>query len=320
MEPSDHPRVSVAGVGDPGAGFTEAGYRDPASALPSAVREIYPFTPRTLALPGGVRLRYLDEGPRDAPVIVMVHGNPTWSFYYRSLVFALRDRFRCIVPDHVGCGLSDKPQDYDYCLEQRIADLGALVDSLGIKRAHLIVHDWGGPIGLGMARRRADFVDRLVVLNTAAFPSRRIPKRIAICRLPWLGALLVRGLNGFSGAAVSMAVERPLAPAVREAMLWPHRTWADRVAVHQFVRDIPLGPGHRTQAEIESIGASLPAYREKPVLIVWGARDWCFDSEFLAEWKRRLPGARVVELADVGHWLLEDAPDTVAREVAVHLA
>jgi cis-3-alkyl-4-acyloxetan-2-one decarboxylase len=289
---------------------------DPAATLPPAVRAIFPFASHTFEPRPGLRLRYLDEGPRDAPVVVMVHGNPTWSFYYRSLVIALRDRFRCIVPDHIGCGLSEKPQSgYEYSLEQRIADLGALVDSLGIKRAHLIVHDWGGPIGLGVARRRLGFVDRLVVLNTAAFPSRRIPKRIALCRLPYLGALLVRGLNGFSGAAVHMAVERKLAPAVREAMLWPHRSWADRISVREFVRDIPLGPGHRTQNEVDAIGESLVKYRDKPVLIVWGMKDWCFDPVFLAEWKRRLPNARVVELADVGHWLLEDAPEVVAREV-----
>jgi haloalkane dehalogenase len=292
----------------------------PAPALPDVIRAIFPFDPHTLELPGGIRLRYLDEGPRDAPVVVMVHGNPTWSFYYRSLVLALRDRFRCLVPDHIGCGLSDKPQaGYDYCLEQRIADLGALVDALGITRAHFVVHDWGGPIGLGVARRRPDFVNRLVVLNTAAFPSRRIPKRIALCRLPGLGALLVRGLNGFSGAAVHMAVERKLDPAVREAMLWPHRSWVDRIAVHQFVRDIPLEATHRTRPEIEAIGESLATFQEKPVLVVWGMRDWCFDPVFLAEWRRRLPRARVVELHDVGHWLLEDAPKRVADEVRTFL-
>jgi haloalkane dehalogenase len=157
-------------------------------------------------------------------------------------------------------------------------------------------------------------------LNTAAFPSRRIPKRIALCRLPCIGALLVRGGNGFSGAAVSMAVERKLPPAVRAGMLWPYRSWADRIAVHQFVRDIPLGPGHCTQAEVEAIGESLAAYRDKPALIVWGMKDWCFDPVFLSEWKRRLPNARVVELSGAGHWLLEDAPEPVAREVSGFLA
>jgi haloalkane dehalogenase len=289
-------------------------------SLPPAVRALYPFEPRSFDLPSGAgRMSYLDEGPRDAPVVLMVHGNPSWSFLFRSLVLALRDRFRCIVPDHLGCGLSDKPQGVDYCLATHIENLGALVDHLGVARAHLVVHDWGGPIGLGTARRRAGFVDRLVVLNTAAFPSRRIPKRIAVCRLPWIGALLVRGLNGFSGAAVRMAVRKPLPLGAREAYLWPHRTWADRIAVREFVRDIPLGPGHRTQLEIVAIGESLAALRARPALFVWGGHDWCFDDAFLEEWKCRLPEARVVRLPDAGHWLLEDEPEKVALEVRAFL-
>lgn len=292
----------------------------PASALPHAVRELYPFAPHTFVLPGGARMSYVDEGPRDAPVVLMVHGNPSWSFLYRSLVLRLRERYRCIVPDHVGCGLSDKPQNYDYHLGAHIDNLGRLVDHLGVARAHLAVHDWGGPIGLGMARRRPDFVDRLIVFNTGAFPSTRIPKRIAVCRLPWVGALLVRGLNGFSGAAVSMAVERPLSPGARQAYLWPHRSWAARIAVREFVRDIPLGPGHRTQEELEEIAASLDRLRERPALIVWGGRDWCFDDTFLGEFKRRLPAARVVRLEKAGHWLLEDEPESVVREVTSFLA
>jgi len=264
-------------------------------------------------------MSYLDEGPRGAPVVLMVHGNPSWSFLYRSLVLALRGGFRCIAPDHLGCGLSDKPQDVDYCLATHIENLSRLVDHLGITRAHLVVHDWGGPIGLGTARRRSAFVDRLVVLNTAAFPSRRIPVRIAICRLPWIGALLVRGLNGFSAAAVHMAVERKLSTGAREAYFWPHRSWKDRIAVREFVRDIPLGTGHRTQSEVNAIGESLDALRSRPSLVVWGGRDWCFDDVFLGEWKRRLPAARVVRLAGAGHWSLEDAPEEVTAEIAAFL-
>lgn len=290
-----------------------------APVLPAAVRELYPFAPHSFTLPNGARMSYLDEGPREAPVVLMVHGNPSWSFLYRSLVLALRDRFRCVVPDHLGCGLSDKPQEFDYHLGAHIDHLGALVDHLGIRRAHLAVHDWGGPIGLGMARRRPGFIDRLVLFNTGAFPSKHIPTRIAVCRLPWIGALLVRGLNGFSGAAVSMAVEKPLSPGAREAYLWPHRSWADRIAVREFVRDIPLGPGHRTQAEVEAIAASLGALREHPALIVWGGKDWCFDDVFLEEFKQRLPAAKVVRLANAGHWVLEDEPETVAREVSAFL-
>jgi haloalkane dehalogenase len=249
----------------------------------------------------------------------MVHGNPSWSFLYRSLVLDLRDKFRCIVPDHLGCGLSDKPQNFDYSLENHIGNLGALLDHLAIKRARLIVHDWGGPIGLGAARRRDGFVDKLVVLNTAAFPSKRIPLRIAVCRLPWVGAGLVRGCNAFSGAAVHMAVAKKLSAVAREAYLWPHRSWDERIAVHCFVRDIPLGPGHRSFAEIEKIDAGLHRYAKNPVLILWGGRDWCFDRWFFREWTQRFPTAQALLLPDAGHWLLEDDAEAVCREVSAFL-
>jgi haloalkane dehalogenase len=264
-------------------------------------------------------MSYLDEGPRGAPVVLMVHGNPSWSFLYRSHVVSFRHPFRCIVPDHLGCGLSDKPQGYDYCLKNHIENLGRLIDSLGIKRARLIVHDWGGPIGFGAARRRKDFVEKFVVMNTAAFPSRRIPLRIAACRLPWIGEFLVRGANAFSKAAVHMAVEEKLPPAVREAYLWPHQSWEDRVAVHRFVRDIPLGPVHKSFAEVEAIAGSLKDYDAIPGFILWGGLDWCFDEHFFEEWKRRLPSAREMFLPRAAHWLLEDDPKTVAREIGAFL-
>jgi cis-3-alkyl-4-acyloxetan-2-one decarboxylase len=282
--------------------------------LPPHIREAYPFVARPLALPGG-RMSYLDEGPVDGPVIIFVHGNPTWSFFYRSLVLRLRHRYRCIVPDHLGCGLSDKPGDFDYSLISHIENLGTLVDHLGVRSASLAVHDWGGPIGLGMARRRPDLVQKLVVLNTAAFPSTRIPVRIAVCRWPWLGALLVRGGNAFSAAALHMAVAHPLSRATRDAYLLPYRSWGERIAVHRFVRDIPLGPLDRSFGELEAIGESLAAFATRPVLIVWGLQDWCFDVTFLREWQHRFKHARIVQLADAGHWLLEDEPDAVGVAV-----
>ncbi len=117
------------------------------AVLPPWLSELYPFTPRRFPTPQG-GLSYLDEGQGDEAVL-MVHGNPTWSFFYRNIVLALRGRYRCIVPDHLGCGLSDKPQDWTYRLPDHIGNLAALIDSLGLKKIHLIVHDWGGPIGLG---------------------------------------------------------------------------------------------------------------------------------------------------------------------------
>ena len=185
------------------------------TSIPDWLRPLYPFTPQSFTTPGGARLSFLDEGgvpatdgTRPSEAVLMLHGNPTWSFYYRDLVKTLAPRLRCIVPDHVGMGLSEKPENYAYTLAQRIDDVAALIDRLGITRVHLVVHDWGGAIGFGLAARRPGLVGRIVILNTAAFPSERIPARIALCRTRFPGTALVRGLNGFAGPAVWMSMHR----------------------------------------------------------------------------------------------------------------
>ncbi len=168
------------------------------------IKKYYPFTSHNLDL-DGLAYHYLDEGSGDP--VVMVHGNPSWSFYYRNLVLALRDRYRCIVPDHMGCGYSDKPSDdrYDYTLSRRIDDLERLLEQLGINdNITLVVHDWGGMIGMGYAVRHPQSIKRIVILNTAAFhlPTEKpFPLALKICRDTLLGTLLVRGFNAFSLAA-----------------------------------------------------------------------------------------------------------------------
>src|SRR3954468_5018748 len=167
--------------------------------------ELYPFAGRWFE-GKGLRLHYPDEGHGEP--VVMLHGNPTWSFFYRDLVRALRGGYRCVVPDHIGCGLSDKPDDarYDYTLEQRVLDLEALLDHLGLGGGlTLVLHDWGGMIGMAYASRHPERVRRLVVLNTAAFrmpAGKRLPWSLWACRNTPAGPLLVRGLNAFSRAAV----------------------------------------------------------------------------------------------------------------------
>ena len=224
---------------------------EPRSEAPSW-RGLYPFASHYVER-GGVRQHYVDEG--QGPAVVMVHGNPTWSFYYRNVVEALRGRHRTIVPDHVGCGLSDKPQDYPYRLGQHVANLEHLLDDeLGLEKVDLIVHDWGGAIGMGYAVRHPERIGRIVVLNTAAFLMDFCPFRIRVCRWPVFGPLALRGFNAFARAATSMAVEKPLAPEVCEGLLAPYDNWANRIAILRFVQDIPLGrshPSHETLADIQ---------------------------------------------------------------------
>jgi pimeloyl-ACP methyl ester carboxylesterase len=292
-----------------------------APPIPDWLARAYPFTPAGFTTPSGARMSYLDEGPRRDEAVLLLHGNPTWSFYYRDLVRDLTAAgLRCIAPDHIGMGLSDKPADYAYTLATRIADIEALVTALGLKRVHLVVHDWGGAIGFGFAARHPELVGRLVILNTAAFASRQIPARIALCRLPLLGPLLVRGLNGFARPALTMAMHRrALTPGERRGYLHPYGSWAARVAVNAFVRDIPLGPAHPSWATLAGVEAGLPQFRDRPALIVWGGRDFCFDDVFLARWREIFPTARCERIADAGHYVLEDAATEAIPLIREHL-
>lgn len=261
-------------------------------------------------------MSYVDEGPRSAEAVLMLHGNPTWSFYYRELITALVPTLRCIAPDHVGMGLSDKPAGYDYSLATRIDDVAALVAQLGLTRVHLVVHDWGGAIGFGFAARHPALIGKLVILNTAAFASRHIPRRIALCKVPVIGPLLVRGLNGFAGPATWMAMHRrALTPDEKRGYLWPYSSWANRVAVSAFVRDIPMSPACRSWATLTEIENALPHFRDRPALILWGGQDFCFNDHFLARWRELLPAAEVQRIADAGHYVLEDAREEVIPQI-----
>lgn len=273
--------------------------------------EQYPFEPKRMRLSCGHEMSYLDEG--EGFPVVMVHGNPTWSFFYRNPVLAARDGFRCIVPDHIGCGLSDKPRrGYAYTLDQRIRDLGELVDTLRLERFDLVVHDWGGLIGLGMALERFDRLRRVMLLNTAAYVDSRIPKRILACRAPLLGKLIVQGLNGFAGPATRMAIaKQPLDRATREGYLYPYRSWSDRRAVYEFVKDIPMHISHPSFARLISVENQLLKLRERDVAIVWGGKDFCFIDHFLGRWKRFLPYATVFRYPDAGHYITEDEREAV---------
>ena len=281
--------------------------------LPDWLARLYPFAPRSFVTPRGARMSFLDEGPRSDEAVLMLHGNPTWSFYYRELVHAVRETRRCVVPDHIGMGLSQKPQDYDYALATRIADIEALVASLALNRIHLVVHDWGGAIGFGFAAKHPEMMGRLVILNTAAFPSPHLPARIALCKAPVVGPLLVRGLNGFAWPATRMAMHaRALSREERRAYLFPYDSWANRVAVSEFVRDIPMSPSHRSWSALTAAGDGLAQFRNNPTAILWGLKDFCFHQAFLDRWMKIFPAAEKAAFHEAGHYLLEDAPDAVS--------
>uniref|UniRef100_C6E974 Alpha/beta hydrolase fold protein n=1 Tax=Geobacter sp. (strain M21) TaxID=443144 RepID=C6E974_GEOSM len=287
------------------------------------IKAHYPFTGRTLDL-GGLSYHYLDEGAGEP--VVMVHGNPSWSFYYRNLVLALRDNYRCIVPDHIGCGFSEKPGDdrYDYTLSRRIDDLERLIDHLQPEgKITLVLHDWGGMIGMGYANRHPERIGRIVLLNTAAFhlpKEKPFPLGLKICRDTALGTLLVRGFNAFSvGASIVGCKKNPMPCELKEAYRSPYDSWANRIATLRFVQDIPLAPGDRNYDLVSEIAAGLERFADLPIAIFWGELDFVFDRTFLAEWKRRFPKAKVKSYPDAGHYILEDMKHEVVPMIAEFL-
>ena len=285
---------------------------------------LYPFTGHHLERPAG-RLHYLDEGTGDP--VVMLHGNPTWSFYYRNLVLALRDRYRCIAPDHIGCGLSDKPPEsrYDYSLKSRVDDLDALLDHLGVtERVTLVLHDWGGMIGMAWAARHPERVRRIVAINTGAFrlpDTKRFPTSLWLGRNTRLGEWLILHKNAFCRAAARWCVTRkPLPPDVRAMYLMPYDSPEHRVAVLKFVQTIPLTPSDPGYEIVLDVEAKRSLFAGVPMLLLWGMKDFVFDRHFLEAWQRQYPHAEAHTWPDCGHYLLEDAGDEAVAKVTEFLA
>lgn len=278
-------------------------------------------------------MHFVDEGPRAASqdgtpqTLLFVHGNPTWSFHWRRLISTFRDRYRCIALDHLGCGLSDKPQRL-MSLCEHIDNLVALVRVLNLERITLVAQDWGGAIGLGAMLQLPERLQRIVLFNTGAFPPVYLPWRIRACRFPVIGRLAVQGANLFSLAALRMTMARTkkLEPAVAAGYLAPYDSWANRMAVYGFVHDIPaprncVFPKREFEPRVNALGdcdtvtklaqieAALPSLANRPACLIWGMRDWCFRPDCLDRFQAAWPNAEVHRLNDVGHWVVEDAPD-----------
>jgi cis-3-alkyl-4-acyloxetan-2-one decarboxylase len=286
-------------------------------------RHLYPFT-SCFAEVNGLRMHYVDEG-RGEP-IVMVHGNPTWSFYFRKLIGGLSREYRAIAPDHIGCGLSARPgpSEYGFRLRNRVDDLEALLDRLDVDRnITLVLHDWGGMIGMALALRHPERIARLVLLNTAAFrkpKGKPLPLALRLVRsVPFLAAPAVLGLNLFARGAARTAPARGMRPDARKGLLAPYNSWRNRLATLRFVQDIPLSPKNPGYAILEQVDRGLAQFNSRPMLICWGERDFVFDRDYLTEWCRRFPFAEVHRFPEAGHYVLEDVPDRVLELTAAFL-
>jgi haloalkane dehalogenase len=275
-------------------------------------RDAYPFPSRFLELSGGARMHYVDVGTGDP--VLFVHGTPTWSFEWRHQIRALAPRFRCIAPDNLGFGLSDRPRDGDYTPEWHSGNLADFVDRLGLSGLTLVVHDYGGPIGLPLVLDRPGLVRRLVLLNTFMWSLRGDPGVERALRIVGgrFGRFLYRRLN-FSLKVIvpsAYADRRKLTREIHGQYLAPFQDAWSRGAV--------LWPLARALAASDDFYRSLWSKRSAlgriPALIVWGTKDPAFRPNQLQRWKEAVPQADVVELP-VGHWPQEEAPEEVTRAI-----
>lgn len=276
--------------------------------------ELYPFASHYVPI-NGYRYHYVDEGMGHP--IVMVHGNPTWSFYYRNLIKTLRRGYRAIAPDHIGMGLSDKPHDrnYEYTSEQRVKDLETFVDYLDLKRFTLIGHDWGGIIGTCFATLHPERIAGMIMLNTAGFiwpVGKKLPLALVAARIPFASAFFIRGLNAFARGAVKIGMKRHHMPSnVARGYLLPYNSWKARRAVHRFIQDIPVKPEDKGYTLGLQMEARLKLLKDVPLLLGWGMKDFIFCRKILAEWIRYFPHAQIHRMYDAGHYVLEDAAEEI---------
>lgn len=284
----------------------------------------WPYTAKWFHTPQG-RLHYIDEGPRDGIPIVMVHGNPTWSYLYRRFIQALSSAgYRTIAMDHLGFGRSDKPASAgEYSIPAHARRCETLLESLDLANAVVVVQDWGGPIGLTWAARHPDRVAGLFILNTFfQRPASKValPAILHAFRTPVVGEFLVKGAHAFVKGFLfqSGLYDRScLSDTDKSAYLAPHPTWSSRTGILAFPRQIPSGPKGPISDFVAQEGAKLAvAFANKPVKIVWPMKDVAFGPETLDNmWLKSLPHADVTRVEDAGHFIQEDAHAVVIPEL-----
>lgn len=272
--------------------------------------QLYPFQSRWFDSSRG-RVHYVDEG--DGPPILLCHGNPTWSFLYRNIIVALRDRFRCIAPDYLGFGLSERPADFGYQVDEHAQVVGELVDHLGLDDYLTMGQDWGGPISMAVAVERADRVRGIVLGNTWFWPADTLSTK-AFSRImsspPMQYAILRR--NFFVERLIPAGTQRRPSAAVMEH----YRAVQPSAEARKGVAELPkqILAAHPLLARLaREVPAKLGA---KPALLVWGMKDFAFrPGPTIPRMRRTFPDHVLVELPDAKHFIQEDAPERIAAAI-----
>lgn len=272
--------------------------------------ELYPFESRWFDSSRG-RVHYLDEG--DGPPILLCHGNPTWSFLYRDIIKALRDQFRCIAPDYLGFGLSERPGAFGYTIEEHARTVGELVDHLNLDGYLTMGQDWGGPIGMAVAVERAERVRGVVLGNTWFWPTDVLTTKLfskVMSSPPMQYAILQH--NFFVQRLIPAGTARRLSDTVMAHYRGVQPTAAARAGVARMPREILAA-----RPLLERLAREVPAkLGAKPALLIWGMKDFAFrPGPSLPRMREAFPDHVLVELPTAKHFIQEDAPEVIAAAI-----
>lgn len=284
---------------------------------------LYPFDTNIMKI-NGHDLHYVDQG--SGKPVIMVHGNPTWSFYFRNLIQKLSKDFRTIAPDHIGCGFSDKPDadTYAYTLKSRVNDLDTLIKQLNInEKISLILHDWGGMIGLAWAVNNPDRIDKIIITNTSGFflpKEKQFPTSLWLIKyIRFFAVPAVLGLNAFAKGALYLCTTKKMSSAVKKGLVEPYNSWKNRIATLKFVQDIPISKKDQSYSIVNQVDQGLQQFDDTSLMFLWGAKDFVFDLTFLNEFRRRFPRAVTRVFHNAGHYLFEDRPEETSHLIETFL-
>ncbi|HMC23306.1 MAG TPA: alpha/beta fold hydrolase [Thermoanaerobaculia bacterium] len=266
-------------------------------------------------LPSGARIHYVDVGTGET--LLFLHGNPAWSFQWRDLIGGLRGSFRCVAIDYPGFGLSSAPPGYGFTPREQSRVLEEFVDRLGLHDLTLVMQDWGGPIGLGLAGRRPELVRRVVVGNTWAWPTSTSEPRGIFSKVMGgpIGEFVQMNFNGFASLALKEGVVRQLPEDVTEMYLRPFRP-LDRRGVAAFY------PGQITAAKdyFAEVEAGLSRVADRRALILWGTRDPGFPQVDLQRFEKAFPNHRTIQLTGANHFFFEDTAQQCVEEIGAFVS
>ena len=272
-------------------------------------RALYPYRSRWLTLKSGAVIHYADEG--QGPVLLLLHGNPTWSFLYRNIIAALKDDFRCIAPDYPGFGLSVAPPGFGFTAAEQAAAMAEFVAALDLDGMTVMMQDWGGPIGFALALQRPERVRGFIIGNSWAWPLERRGQKM-FSRI--MGGPVGRGLawccNGIVRVFMSRGIATSLEPGVLAMYLAPFGKRKSRAPTHIFPRQLLAA-----RPFLADIHRRLPSLADKPALILWGLKDFAFQDPERERFEALFPDHETVLLPDAGHFIQEDAPEAISAAI-----